>query len=106
MLIIDALHYMAPEEQRALLQRAARALRPGGRLVIRELDPSRGFRSRIAQWAERVGSRAGMNRGAIREWVDPAALSAEIEGLGLSPRLVLDPDDRPSPNYLLVADKA
>ncbi len=105
-LIIDVLHYLPREEQRALLERAAAALRPGGRLVLRELDPKRGLRSRIAQWAERVGSRVGMNRGAVCDWVDPARLSADLEALGLSPRLVPHPDDKPSPNYLLIADKA
>lgn len=104
-LIIDALHYLAREEQRALLKRAADALRPGGRLVIRELDSARGVRSRIAQWAERVGARTGMNRGVIGEWIEPATLSTELEALGLSPQLLVHAGEKPSPNYLMIADK-
>lgn len=104
-LLVDVLHYLPREAQRALLGRAAAALRPGGRLLVRELDPSRGLASRVAVWAERLGTRAAMNRGAILALIEPATLERELESLGLSPRLVPHPDGKTSPNYLLVAER-
>ncbi len=104
-LLVDVLHYLPGEAQRALLRRAAAALRPGGRLLVRELDPNRGLASRVALWAERLGTRAGVNRGAILTLIEPATLHGELESLGLSPRLVAHPDGKSSPNYLMVAER-
>ena len=35
-LLLDVLHYWRPEKQQAILDRACRALRPGGRLILRD----------------------------------------------------------------------
>lgn len=61
--LFDMLHYAPVEEQRAFLLRVAAALGPGGRLVLRELDPE----ARQGSWAERLERWAvarGWNRGA------------------------------------------
>jgi uncharacterized protein len=61
-LLLDVLHYWTPEKQELILRKARRALRPGGRLILRE-----GFRAesaehhRIARW-EVFATRAGLNK--------------------------------------------
>jgi 1-acyl-sn-glycerol-3-phosphate acyltransferase len=35
-LLLDVLHYWTPEKQQAILEKARRALRPGGRLILRD----------------------------------------------------------------------
>ncbi|MBI3206774.1 MAG: DUF2062 domain-containing protein [Myxococcales bacterium] len=100
-LLIDVLHYLPLEQQHALLERAAAAVRPGGRLLIRELDP----RSRIGLWAERIGARLGVNRGVIADRRAATDLMDALVGLGLLPRLVPHPDGRSSPNYLVLGER-
>lgn len=61
-LLLDVLHYWTPEMQLQILTKARRALRPGGRLVLRD-----GIRSeteahrKVERW-ERFATRIGMNR--------------------------------------------
>jgi len=45
-MLIDLLHYFTVEEQDEILRRAIAAVRPGGRLLIREADADRGWRSK------------------------------------------------------------
>ncbi|MBY0471780.1 class I SAM-dependent methyltransferase [bacterium] len=52
--IIDALHYFAPEEQERMIARCRDALKPGGTLLIREVDRSTGVRSIFNRAYERV----------------------------------------------------
>jgi hypothetical protein len=61
-LLVDVLHYMTDAEQDALLARAAAAART--RVVVRELDPDRGWRSTVTRLQERVTTGIGFNRGA------------------------------------------
>ena len=61
-LLLDVLHYWQPEKQQFILNRARKALRPGGRLVLRDgaRAESDGHR-RIHRW-EKFATRFGMNR--------------------------------------------
>jgi SAM-dependent methyltransferase len=61
-LLVDVLHYMSPDEQDAVLLRAARAARR--RLFLRELDPDRGWRSAVTRLQEAVTTGLGVNAGA------------------------------------------
>jgi len=61
-LLLDVLHYWTPEKQQAILTKARQALRPGGRLVLR--DGARGgdvAHQRVHRW-EKFATRVGMNR--------------------------------------------
>jgi uncharacterized protein (DUF2062 family) len=61
-LLIDVLHYLTSAEQDAVLRNVARA---GRRLVlVRELDPDRGWRSTVTRLQEAVTTGLGYNRGA------------------------------------------
>jgi len=105
-LLIDVLHYLSAAEQRELLAHAVAATRPGGRVIVRELDPARGLASWVAIWAERIGTRMTMNRGAVLELVEPAALERELESLGTTTRRLPHPDGKTSPNYCVVAERS
>jgi len=59
--LLDVLHYYPVEQQRAMLARAAGALSPGGRLVIRETD--RAHRSVLTRLLEWVAVKVRWNRG-------------------------------------------
>ncbi len=63
MTLIDVLHYHSIEEQNRLFERCARALRPSGRLIVRETAATRGRTTRLFEaWAVRIG----WNRGGQR----------------------------------------
>ncbi len=56
-LFSDVLRCVKPEVQDSLLQRAADSLKPGGRLLLRELDARFTFRTRLTAWLARIGGR-------------------------------------------------
>ena len=85
--VVDLLHYYPVEEQRAILERAANALRPGGRLVIRETLASRGAGVRWTRLLERVSMRFRWNRGPGLVFRDDDDLVADLSGLGLECRI-------------------
>lgn len=62
-LLIDVLHYFTIAEQDAILRRAAAAVRPGGRLLVREADTERGWRSTATLLEERIFTAIRFNRG-------------------------------------------
>jgi SAM-dependent methyltransferase len=62
-LFADSLHYIAEDQQRSVLARAATALAPGGRIVIRDIDSTESLRSRFTKSSE---ERAARRRG-VRE---------------------------------------
>ena len=103
-LLIDVLHYLPRADQDALLARAAAALRPGGRLIVRELDPGRGIRSRFAALAERIATRTRYNRGATLEFRAVPEIIAELERSGLGCRVDEGPSS-PLPNVMIVAER-
>jgi len=84
--LVDLLHYYGVEEQRALLERAASALCPGGRLVIREtLARPRGASGaiRFTQLLERISMRIRWNRGPRLVYRERDELLADLSKLGL-----------------------
>ncbi len=80
--LMDVLHYYPEEEQRRLIGRAADALAPGGRLVIRETD--RASRSALTRLLEWVAVRVKMNRGPGLCYRTAAELRRELRGAGLT----------------------
>jgi SAM-dependent methyltransferase len=103
LLLFDLLHYLEPREQAALLERCARALRPGGRLIVRDLDREAGVGARLGMLAEKAGVRAGANRGARLHFVSPRQLGDSLERLGLACEIV--PPSGLLPNAVLVAQR-
>lgn len=87
LLLIDVLHYLEPARQDELLERAAGALSPGGRLLVRELDAGRGWRALPGMLAERVARGTGYNRGTTLAFRPLAEIVTRLEELGLQCRV-------------------
>jgi 1-acyl-sn-glycerol-3-phosphate acyltransferase len=76
-LLLDVLHYWRREKQQAILEKARRALRPGGRLILRDgMRSESAAHERVAFW-ERIATRIGHN--VTREGLHFQTLS-ELEG--------------------------
>jgi predicted exporter/SAM-dependent methyltransferase len=60
-LMCDLLHYLPAERKREVLKRAYRALRPGGRLVLRDAFRENSGRHRLTAFSERIGVILGQN---------------------------------------------
>ncbi len=102
--LIDVLHYLALAEQDALLDRAARSLRPNGRLVVRETDARGGWRGQIAYAFEWIATRIGYNRAEHTLGYRPIGeIVARLEANGLRCEVVGPPDAAPFANYFIVA---
>jgi uncharacterized protein (DUF2062 family)/SAM-dependent methyltransferase len=82
-LLIDLLHYFRIEEQDALLRRASAAVRPGGRLLVREADTERGLRSFATLLEERVFTALRFNRGERVKLRPAREIAALLEAAGL-----------------------
>jgi uncharacterized protein (DUF2062 family)/2-polyprenyl-3-methyl-5-hydroxy-6-metoxy-1,4-benzoquinol methylase len=102
-LLVDVLHYLAVDEQDEVLRQAALSLAPNGRLLIREVDASRGWASRLTILAERLGTRFGYNRGARLCFRPAADLEAVLTGCGLECELRSAATGTPLANVLIVA---
>jgi 1-acyl-sn-glycerol-3-phosphate acyltransferase len=61
-LLLDVLHYWRPEKQQLILNKARKALRPGGRLILRDgARAESGGHRRVHRW-EKFATGFGLNR--------------------------------------------
>jgi SAM-dependent methyltransferase len=105
-LLVDVLHYFSRETQDALLARAARLVKPGGRLVVREADRGRGLRSLTTRIQEGVGTWAKVNVGERVLFRDVAReLVPQLDGLGFTSTVAPCWGSTPFSNVLLVATR-
>jgi SAM-dependent methyltransferase len=61
-LLLDALHYWVPEKQEFILKKVRRALRPGGRLVLRDAARAESAAHRRVDFWERMATRLGQHQ--------------------------------------------
>jgi SAM-dependent methyltransferase len=102
-LLVDVLHYLPLAEQDALLAAAARALAPGGRLLVRELDADPTAKSTVTRLVEWLARKTGLNRGRASAYRPARELTALLERAGL-PCVVQGASERtPFANVLIVA---
>lgn len=80
--LIDVLHYYEADKQEALLRRCRAALRPGGRLFLREGDGSRRGGARWTRIVERCATRLGWNRGPVVRFRPISELRSTLVKLG------------------------
>ncbi len=83
-LLIDILHYFTLAEQDAILRRAAAAVRPGGRILVREADTERGLRSAVTLLEERIFTGLRFNRGERVRFRPAREIVAVLEEAGLA----------------------
>jgi len=102
-LLIDVLHYLPLAEQDALLLAAVRALAPGGRLLVRELDGDPSARSVVTRAFEWWGRKIGLNRGRATAYRPARAVTELLAGAGLPCRVQGASERTPFANVLIVA---
>jgi uncharacterized protein (DUF2062 family)/SAM-dependent methyltransferase len=83
-LLVDLIHYFGLEEQDAILRRAAAAVRPGGRLLVREADTERGLRSALTLLEERVFTAVRFNKGERVRFRPAREIARVLEAEGLA----------------------
>lgn len=104
-LLIDVIHYFTIEEQDAILRRAARAVRPGGRLVVREADTERGWRSFTTLLEEKFFTALRFNRGERVKFRPAREIAAILEDEGLISRVQPAWGKTPFSNVLIVGER-
>lgn len=105
-LLIDLIHYFTIAEQDEILRRAAAAVRPGGRLLVREADTERGLRSAVTLLEERVFTALRFNRGERVRFRPAREIAARLEEAGLSCEVRPAWGKTPFSNVLIVARRA
>ncbi|MGO8998498.1 MAG: DUF2062 domain-containing protein [Polyangiaceae bacterium] len=103
-LFVDVLHYLTDAEQDAVLSRAADAAR--ARVVVRELDPDRGWRSGVTRMQERVTTSLGYNRGARVNVRPIEKLVAPLRARGFEVRVEPCWGKTPFSNVVIVAERS
>ncbi len=81
---LDVLHYLDDDAQDAVLARLAAAIRPGGRLLIRDGEAGLGLRSWLTLWSERIAVFLGRHRGTMVNLRTRSATITALEAQGLS----------------------
>jgi uncharacterized protein (DUF2062 family) len=102
-LLVDVLHYLTDAEQDDLLARAATAARH--RVVVRDLDPNRGWRSSVARVQEALTTRLGINRGARVRVRPVSAITSALEARGFAVSIAPCWGVTPFANVLIVGTK-
>jgi SAM-dependent methyltransferase len=102
-LLVDLLHYLPRQEQDDLLTAGARALAPGGRLLVRELDGDPSTRGGITRFFEWCARRLGINRGRATHYRPARELTALLERAGLACSVQGASEGTPFSNVLIVA---
>ncbi len=103
-LLLDVLHYLPRADQDSVLERAAAALRPGGRLIVREVGGGAG--SWLTKLFERIGTRVEMNRASSLEFRPFADIIEKLEELGLACRSEDASQGMPMSNEMVVARRS
>jgi SAM-dependent methyltransferase len=102
-LLVDVLHYLPLAEQDALLAAATRAVTPGGRVLVRELDADPSARSAVTRLFEWFGQKIGLNRGRATHYRAASELTKLLERAGLPCRVEGASERTPFNNVLIVA---
>lgn len=105
-LLIDVLHYLPLAEQDALLLSAARALLPGGRLLVRELDADPSAKSSLTRLFEWLARKTGLNSGRATAYRSASSITTLLERAGLRCALQGASERTPFKNVLIVAGTA
>lgn len=103
--LLDVLHYLPPEGQRALLDNAVRHLAPGGLLVIRNVLRERSWRYAVTRVSEFFLSVSGWMRVGAQHYPSAGELRSQLEAAGLTVSVRSLHGKTPFDGYLLVAER-
>ncbi|HEX7655274.1 MAG TPA: 1-acyl-sn-glycerol-3-phosphate acyltransferase, partial [Verrucomicrobiae bacterium] len=105
-LLLDVLHYWVPEKQLQILKRARQALRPGGRLILRDgARAENAAHDRVHRW-EVFATKLGLNRTRERlHFLTLAELESLLQRAGFARPEIIREAGRDS-NVLLLAGPA
>jgi len=101
--MLDVLLYLGEEEQQRLLDRATRALEPGGLLLLREADAGAGFAFQVTKWSERITGALRGEFGQQLHYCSAVHWIAELAGRGFAVSAQPMNDGTPFANVLFVA---
>lgn len=102
-LLVDVLHYMTPSEQDAVIGRVARAARAC--VLVRELDPDRGWRSIVTRVQEAITTLLGYNAAEHLEYRSISALCGALSRCGFEVAVEPAWGRTPFSNVLIVAKR-
>jgi uncharacterized protein (DUF2062 family)/SAM-dependent methyltransferase len=105
-MLIDLLHYFRIDEQDAILRRAAAAVRPGGRILVREADTEQGLRSTITRIEEAIFTTLRFNRGERVRFRPSSEITKILMELGFTCRVVPAWGKTPFSNVLIIGTRA
>jgi uncharacterized protein (DUF2062 family)/2-polyprenyl-3-methyl-5-hydroxy-6-metoxy-1,4-benzoquinol methylase len=105
-MLIDLLHYFRIDEQDAILRRAAAAVRPGGRILVREADTEQGLRSTVTRIEEAIFTTLRFNRGERVRFRPSSEITGILAELGFTCRVVPAWGKTPFSNVLIVGSRA
>lgn len=103
LLLIDVLHYLTDKQQIEVLERCMHSARK--RVVIRELDPDRGWRSATTKVQEAVTTFFGYNVGERVRVLPISAFTEVLERGGFQSRVEPSWGSTPFSNVMVVASK-
>jgi 2-polyprenyl-3-methyl-5-hydroxy-6-metoxy-1,4-benzoquinol methylase len=107
LLLIDVLHYLEIQDQDALLERAARALEPGGRILLRDTDEARRGSGLFTRQVERLARVVGWHRAEQKlRFRAMAEIVTRLESFGLDCRVVDASRGTPFSNQLVLARRS
>jgi SAM-dependent methyltransferase len=105
--IVDVLYLLGRDAGLALLAASARAVAPGGRLVVKEIDTHPRWKHRLAIAQELAATRlAKVTAGRTVAFLEPAAMTGTMADAGLAVRERPIGRGYPHPHLLLVGDRA
>lgn len=105
-MLIDLLHYFRIDEQDAILRRTAGAVRPGGRILVREADTEQGWRSAVTRVEEAIFTTLRFNRGERVRFRPSSEITKILGELGFSCRVAPAWGKTPFSNVLIVGTRS
>ncbi len=104
LLLVDVLHYLTDKQQLDVLERCMQSARKC--LVIRELDPDRGWRSATTKVQEAVTTFFGYNVGERVRVLPIASFTEPLERAGFTVRVEPSWGSTPFSNVAVIATRA
>jgi uncharacterized protein len=102
-LLLDVLHYWTPEKQQLILRKARQALRPGGRLILRDAARAENEAHRRVAFWEKIATRLGHNQTVEGlHFQTRTELEIALQGAGFT-QFEIKPGAGRDSNMLLVA---